>query len=1080
MKKKLAIVLVLCLLIQSFGLVAFADGEPEAPADQATESVDVPQVTEEVVQPAPEPPKQEEPAPTKDEPAPKQEEPAPKQEEPAPKQEEPAPKQEEPAPKQEEEQPKVGTPDTDDEDNTAKDDEEKVVTPVDPDTLPKENEDDKDDEGKDQKPAAKEQQDGAAADEPQKTDPDQENTDDQNDGDEGEKTGFLPHLVMVKAGNSVFDGASCYRRQAHELKEDAVVFAVEEIDGEKGLVWKVVYAQADAMETGYILASDAKDADSSDYQQQGANATVEYDGVYLPNVEFKVVADEANEPAGDALPEDGKKEESDGEEMGEDALTGEDGEESDGEETGEDALAGEDGEESDGEETGEDTLTGEDGEEGELAEETGDDAEETLEGENAEEDGVTEAISAEELEGLTAKTADTQDSDFVITSAGMITEYTGTDTDILIQPKINGITVTAIAEGAFARNGNITSMLLHQATSLTSIEQGAFLNCSALKSVSLPNSITAINEDVFKGCSSLSAISWPDSLTDIKAHAFEGCSSLPAAALPATVTAIGDYAFASCTSLSKLVLDDSTAVKIGANAFSGCSGLKGIYLPDASTDIGKSAFENCTGATELSLPSSIKEIRNYTFQGCTGLQKIIIPSGATQIGTQAFNGCSNVGLVTIPATVANIAASAFNGLKEDAAIFLYPKNVQLGSNALGTNSTIIAYYDTDGHKYAKEHSGTTFIPMETVDFAKQTYKGMLNRTPSDQEILSTVRSLASGSMTGGALIEKLLKSTEYKNRKLSETDEIKALYVAMLGRSADSSGLSGKQKMMDEGLSAFYVANNIAGSQEYKTWCQNHYVTPGKITLTENRDKNPKTTAFVVRCYKELLGRKFDVGGLNNWTGKLLRGESQGASIVGSFIRSAEFNGLGLSNSEQIERLYKAMMGRASDPSGKANWMQVMADGASIDRVAYGFVTSAEFEYLCQTYGIRPGKLTLIQNRDKNLNVTRFIARFYVKALGRSFDVSGLNNWTGKVLSGQMSLKQVAASFIFSAEFRRKNVNNTEFVKVLYRTYMGREYDSGGLTNWVNKLNKGVSRESVANSFAESPEFKKLISSFGL
>ncbi|MBS6465405.1 MAG: DUF4214 domain-containing protein, partial [Clostridium sp.] len=54
------------------------------------------------------------------------------------------------------------------------------------------------------------------------------------------------------------------------------------------------------------------------------------------------------------------------------------------------------------------------------------------------------------------------------------------------------------------------------------------------------------------------------------------------------------------------------------------------------------------------------------------------------------------------------------------------------------------------------------------------------------------------------------------------------------------------------------------------------------------------------------------------------------------------------------------------------------------------------------------------------------------------------------------------------------------YVKVLYRTFMGREYDKAGLNYWVGRLNKGESRKTVLKSFAGCPEFQNIVKSFGL
>lgn len=113
-------------------------------------------------------------------------------------------------------------------------------------------------------------------------------------------------------------------------------------------------------------------------------------------------------------------------------------------------------------------------------------------------------------------------------------------------------------------------------------------------------------------------------------------------------------------------------------------------------------------------------------------------------------------------------------------------------------------------------------------------------------------------------------------------------------------------------------------------------------------------------------------------------------------------------------------------------------------------------------------------------NTQAYVARIYTKALGREAEPAGLNYWVGEINAKRRTPVQVAEEFFFAPEFVNKKLNNTEYVKVLYRTFMGREYDKGGLDYWVARLNKGESRKSVLEAFAGCPEFQKIVKSFGL
>ncbi len=245
-------------------------------------------------------------------------------------------------------------------------------------------------------------------------------------------------------------------------------------------------------------------------------------------------------------------------------------------------------------------------------------------------------------------------------------------------------------------------------------------------------------------------------------------------------------------------------------------------------------------------------------------------------------------------------------------------------------------------------------------------------------------------------------------------------------------------------------------------------------------DGNQKVHAFVTRLYETCLGRDAELGGLVDWSNILINKESSGAQVAYGFVFSDEYKQKNTSDEEFVEMLYNVFMDRPSDAAGKAAWVSALEQGTSREKVFSGFTGSSEFAAICESYGIERGEISLSQSRDVNVGVTSFCARLYTQALGRKFDVDGLNAWSEIINSHQSSPELVAESFINSQEFINKNLNNEEYVKVLYRTFLGREADSAGLTAWVGVLDSGTSRLEVLHGFSRSPEFAGIQASFGL
>ena len=229
--------------------------------------------------------------------------------------------------------------------------------------------------------------------------------------------------------------------------------------------------------------------------------------------------------------------------------------------------------------------------------------------------------------------------------------------------------------------------------SVTSIREGAFLSCSGLTLVTIPNSVTSISNGAFIECSGLisinvasgnthyssidgvlynyvqdtliqcpvakTSVTIPNSVTSIGESAFEYCSRLTSVTIPNSVTSIGGFAFDGCSGLTSVSIPNSVTF-IGSNAFSGCSGLTSVTIGNSVTSIGGLAFYGCSGLTSVTIPNSVTSIENYAFSGCTGLTSITIPNSVTSIGGSAFYGCT--GLTSINVASGNTHYSSIDGV----------------------------------------------------------------------------------------------------------------------------------------------------------------------------------------------------------------------------------------------------------------------------------------------------------------------------------------------------------------------------------------------------------------------------------
>ncbi len=112
-------------------------------------------------------------------------------------------------------------------------------------------------------------------------------------------------------------------------------------------------------------------------------------------------------------------------------------------------------------------------------------------------------------------------------------------------------------------------------------------------------------------------------------------------------------------------------------------------------------------------------------------------------------------------------------------------------------------------------------------------------------------------------------------------------------------------------------------------------------------------------------------------------------------------------------------------------------------------------------------------------DISKFAERLYTTCLGRASEPAGKLYWIDRLMNG-MTGADAAHEFFFSNEFINKNLSDTEFVTRLYRTFMDREPDQGGLDYWLGELKTGKSREFVFDGFINSTEWANVCLKAGI
>ena len=300
------------------------------------------------------------------------------------------------------------------------------------------------------------------------------------------------------------------------------------------------------------------------------------------------------------------------------------------------------------------------------------------------------------------------------------------------------------------RNTGITSDELQYFTGLISIGDQAFLGCSDLTSVTIPQSVTSIGDYVFYGCSNLTSVNVdmnnssyisdngilfskdmktllcfparktntsyviPNGVTCVGTSAFQGCSRLASVTIPNSVTSIGSSAFQGCSNLASVTIGNSVE-SLGQDAFRDCSGLTSVNISDLTAWCNISfgskyanplyyahhLYMNGEKVKDLVIPNSVTSIGKYAFFYCYDLTSVAIPNSVTSIGKYAFFYCHDLTSVKVGmASPLSIASSTFT--TQDYATLYVPagsKSTYRAANYWNEFDNFLEYPDADVNQY---------------------------------------------------------------------------------------------------------------------------------------------------------------------------------------------------------------------------------------------------------------------------------------------------------------------------------------------------------------------------------------------
>ncbi len=101
------------------------------------------------------------------------------------------------------------------------------------------------------------------------------------------------------------------------------------------------------------------------------------------------------------------------------------------------------------------------------------------------------------------------------------------------------------------------------------------------------------------------------------------------------------------------------------------------------------------------------------------------------------------------------------------------------------------------------------------------------------------------------------------------------------------------------------------------------------------------------------------------------------------------------------------------------------------------------------------------------------VLRLYFAVLGRTPEIEGAQFWVNAYDSGTWTTRSIAAFFADSPEFRAVygDLNNADFVRVVYENVLNRPADQEGFNFWVSQVDGGMPRGEMVLLVSNAPEF---------
>lgn len=328
---------------------------------------------------------------------------------------------------------------------------------------------------------------------------------------------------------------------------------------------------------------------------------------------------------------------------------------------------------------------------------------------------------------------------------------------------------------------------------VTSVAEGAFVNCGSLTGVTLPRSLRTIGKNAFSLCG-LTSLTVPEGVTTIGDAAFFRNSGLQSVSLPSTLKSVGTSAFSGCTGISSVTFN-GTRIQWGAVILGSGNdklhtvrclkdeggGSTPLVIPGAADlKAGKTVpvgncFAHLSGTTLLLSGTGPMPEKDVVFPWddadlSTSITQVDFSTGITTVSASAFLYKEKLSSVTLPPSLQTIGSSAFFGCGLTS--LTIPEGVtEIGTATFMNNAKLERVTLPASLKTISASAFDGCTGLKSVVFGGTAEQWAAVSVMGGNDSLSTVQFAKEGGTSGAELYGKVWTS-EINIQKQSENHEV--------------------------------------------------------------------------------------------------------------------------------------------------------------------------------------------------------------------------------------------------------------------------------------------------------------------